>query len=106
MFGTVSAKNRILNGTAVLLLLTSMASCHTVCARGIEGQTPQRQGFVSDFAAKLSSEAKQDIEVPLRAGQIIRTMRDDFQAGRFDHAIRSGVDLIVATLSPKRGIQK
>lgn len=171
-----------------MLLLSPMASCSTVRAPAIEAQLPRQQGYVSDFAGKLSTGAKQDIEALLRsfadrsgiefvvvtmpfddmhgqpiedyslslgrgwgigrgpeklglllliaikpadtdgryhgatrlevsrnlerdipnelAGQIIRTMRDDFQAGRFDRATKTGIELIVATLSDKRGIPK
>lgn len=54
---------------------------------------------------QVSPNLERDIANEL-AGQIIRSMRDDFQAGRFDKAIRTGVALILATLSEKRGIPK
>lgn len=38
------------------------------------------------------------------AQEIIRKMRDDFQAGRFDQALTRGVDEIISTLTQKRGI--
>lgn len=148
-------------------------------------QLPKAQGFVSDFASKLSPEAKQTLEAKLKefadrsgielavvtipfdemkgmaiedyslqlgrqwgigrgpeklglllliaikplgsdgiyhggtrlevsrnlehdmpndlAGEIVRKMRDDFQAGRFDQALTLGVDAIISTLTQKRG---
>ena len=38
------------------------------------------------------------------AGEIIRKMRDDFRAGRFDQALSSGTQTILATLATKLGI--
>jgi uncharacterized protein len=52
---------------------------------------------------EVSRNLERDIPNEL-AEQIIRGMRDDFQAGRFDQAVRTGVDLMLATLSEKRGI--
>lgn len=189
MFGMTRARTRILNQTAVLVLLSSLASCSTVMRTpAIEAQLQQPQGFVSDFAGKLSTGVKEELEALLRtyadrngvelavvmvpfgdmrgqpiedysralgrgwgigrgpeklglllliaidqadtegryhgatrlevsrnlerdipnelASQIIRKMRDDFQAGRFDQAIKTGVELILATLSKKRGAPK
>jgi uncharacterized protein len=184
----VRAKTKVLNAGTVLLLLSLLASCTTVQAPATDGTLPQPQGFVSDFAGKLSSDTKQALEGLLRtfadqngielavvtipfddmhglaieayslslgrkwgigrgpeklallllvaikpadndglyhgatrlevsrrlerdipdelAGEVIRTMRDDFSAGRFDQAINAGVELILATLSEKRGIPR
>ena len=189
MFKMALARTRSLNPTAVLLLLASVVSCATVISTpAIEAQFKQRQGFVSDFADKLSSGVKQELEALLRAyadrngidfavvlvpfgemhgqpiedyslalgrewgigrgpqnlglllliavdsvdtegrfhgstrlevsrnlerdipnelsSQIIRTMRADFQAGRFDQAVKTGVKLILTTLSEKRRLPK
>jgi len=38
------------------------------------------------------------------AGEIIRKMRDDFQRGRFDDALTTGTQTILATLAQKLGI--
>jgi uncharacterized protein len=38
------------------------------------------------------------------AGELIRRMRNDFRAGRFDQAITTGVQTILATVAEKRGI--
>jgi uncharacterized protein len=38
------------------------------------------------------------------AGEIIRKMRDDFRAGRFDQALSTGTQTILATLATKLGI--
>ncbi len=38
------------------------------------------------------------------AGEIIRRMRNDFQAGNFDNALITGVQTLVATIAEKRGI--
>lgn len=38
------------------------------------------------------------------AGEIIRKMRTDLRAGRFDQAITTGVQTVLATLAEKRGI--
>ncbi|HKP13488.1 MAG TPA: TPM domain-containing protein [Blastocatellia bacterium] len=38
------------------------------------------------------------------AGEIIRKMRDDFQQGRFDEAMTTGTQTILATISQKLGI--
>ncbi|MFL6212720.1 MAG: TPM domain-containing protein [Blastocatellia bacterium] len=38
------------------------------------------------------------------AGEIIRKMRDDFQQGRFDEALTTGTQTILATLAQKLGI--
>ena len=188
MFRMARAQKSILAVAVVLLLLPSLAECSTVHALAIGGQLPQPQGFVSDFADKLSSDSKRKIESLLRkfadqngidvavvtipfeymhgqaienyslalgrrwgigrgqkklglllliaikpadvqgrysgatrlevsrnlerdipndlAQQIIRTMRGDFQGGRFDQAINAGVELLLTTLSDKRGIAK
>lgn len=184
----VRAQTKVLNAATVLLLLSLSASCSTVQAPATDEQLPRPQGFVSDFAEKLSPDTKQALEASLRtfadqngielavvtipfddmqglaiedyslrlgrkwgigrgpeklgllllvamkpadkdgryhggtrlevsrklerdipnelAGEIIRTMRDDFVAGRFDQAIKAGVELIQATLSEKRGIPR
>jgi uncharacterized protein len=58
-------------------------------------------------ATRLEVSRKLEGDIPNElAGEIIRTMRDDFAAGRFDQAIKAGVDLISATLSKKRGIPR
>jgi uncharacterized membrane protein YgcG len=61
-----------------MLFLSSLATARTPA---IEGQLPQPQGFVSDFAGKLSSNGKQEIEVLLR-----------------EFADRSGIDFAVVTV--------
>jgi len=38
------------------------------------------------------------------AGELIRKMRDDFRAGRFDQALTSGTQTILATLAQKLGV--
>jgi uncharacterized protein len=38
------------------------------------------------------------------AGELIRKMRDDFQAGRFDQALTSGTQTILATLQQRLGL--
>src|SRR5260370_28289123 len=38
------------------------------------------------------------------AGALISRMHNDFQAGRFDQALTTGVQTILATLAQKRGI--
>lgn len=38
------------------------------------------------------------------AGEMIRRMRDDLRAGRFDQAVTAGAQTILATLAEKRGI--
>ena len=44
-------------------------------------------------------------DVPdILAGEIIRKMRDDFQAGRFDQALTTGTQTILATLAQRLGI--
>ena len=44
-------------------------------------------------------------DVPdILAGEIIRKMRDDLKAGRFDQALTSGTQTILATLAEKLGI--
>ncbi|MFY9609564.1 MAG: TPM domain-containing protein [Blastocatellia bacterium] len=44
-------------------------------------------------------------DVPdILAGELIRKMRDDFKAGRFDQALTNGTQTILATLAEKLGI--
>ncbi|HWN98821.1 MAG TPA: TPM domain-containing protein [Blastocatellia bacterium] len=44
-------------------------------------------------------------DVPdILAGEVIRKMRDDFKAGRFDQALTNGTQTILATLAEKLGI--
>lgn len=44
-------------------------------------------------------------DVPdILAGEVIRKMRDDFMAGRFDQALTNGTQTILATLAEKLGI--
>ncbi|HSO74915.1 MAG TPA: TPM domain-containing protein [Blastocatellia bacterium] len=44
-------------------------------------------------------------DVPdILAGELIRKMRDDFRAGRFDQALTTGTQTILATLAEKLGI--
>ena len=44
-------------------------------------------------------------DVPdILAGELIRKMRDDFSAGRFDQALTTGTQTILATLSQRLGI--
>jgi uncharacterized membrane protein YgcG len=54
---------------------------------------------------EVSRNLERDIPNAL-ASQIIRTMRADFQAGRFDKAVKTVVELILATLSEKRRLPK
>lgn len=67
-------------------------------------QTPDKQGLYHG-ATRLEVSRKLEKDIPNElAGDIIRTMRNDFTIGRFDKAISEGVSLIMSTLSRKRGI--
>jgi len=67
-------------------------------------QAPDTQGLYHG-ATRLEVSRKLERDIPDElAGEIIRTMRNDFTIGRFDKAISEGVSLIISTLAKKRGI--
>ncbi|MEK6408558.1 MAG: TPM domain-containing protein [Acidobacteriota bacterium] len=182
---TIGAR-RVLQGAAVLLLLSAFGSCSSMQAAITEPPLPLARGFVSDFAGKLSPATKQQIEtlllnfrnrtgievavvtipfddmqgypieeyalrlgrqwgvgrdsqkrallllvaikppnaqgvysggtrlevsrhlegdVPdILAGELIRKMRDGFVAGRFDQALTTGTQTILATLAQRLAV--
>jgi uncharacterized protein len=54
---------------------------------------------------RLEVSRKLEGDIPdILAGEVIRKMRDDFQAGRFDQALVNGTQTILATLQQRLGI--
>ncbi len=59
--------------------------------------------YHGDTRMEISRHLEGDIPDGL-AFELIRRMRDDFQAGRFNQALTTGVQTIVATIADKQGI--
>jgi uncharacterized protein len=67
----------------------------------------QPQGSDGLYRGNTRLEVSRHLEgdVPdILAGELIRKMRDDFKAGRFDQALTNGTQTILATLAEKLGI--
>ncbi len=67
----------------------------------------QPQGSDGLYRGNTRLEVSRHLEgdVPdMLAGELIRKMRDDFKAGRFDQALTNGTQTILATLAEKLGI--
>jgi uncharacterized protein len=59
--------------------------------------------YHGDTRLEISRHLEGDIPDGL-AGELIRRMRLDFKAGRFDNALTTGVQTILATIAEKRGL--
>jgi len=67
-------------------------------------QSPDNQGLYHG-GTRLEVSRHLEGDVPdILAGELIRKMRDDFIAGRFDQAVSTGTQTILATLSQRLGI--
>jgi uncharacterized protein len=67
-------------------------------------QPPGSDGFYHG-STRLEVSRHLEGDVPdILAGEVIRKMREDFKAGRFDQALTSGTQTILATLAEKLGI--
>jgi len=65
---------------------------------------PDSQGvYRGGTRLEVSRNLEHDISNEL-AGEIIRAMSNDLISGRFDVAVSEGVDLIISTVSEKRGV--
>ncbi|HYP26300.1 MAG TPA: TPM domain-containing protein [Blastocatellia bacterium] len=65
---------------------------------------PDQTGRYSGFTRlEISRRLEGDIPDGL-AGELIRRMRDNFRAGRFDEALTQGVQTILSTIAAKRGL--
>jgi uncharacterized protein len=67
-------------------------------------KSPDSQG-VYHGSTRLEVSRHLEGDVPdILAGELIRKMRDDFSAGRFDQALTTGTQTILATISQRLGI--
>ncbi|HVF92629.1 MAG TPA: TPM domain-containing protein [Blastocatellia bacterium] len=65
---------------------------------------PDQTGRYSG-ATRLEISRKLEGDIPDGlAGELIRRMRDDFRAGRFDQALTTGTQTLLATIAQKRGL--
>jgi uncharacterized protein len=66
---------------------------------------PQGSDGLYSGSTRLEVSRHLEGDVPdILAGELIRKMRDDFKAGRFDQALTTGTQTILATLAEKLGI--
>lgn len=67
----------------------------------------KEQGADGRFSGSTRLEISRHLEGDIPdglAGELIRRMRVDFQGGRFDQALTTGIQTILATVAEKRGI--
>ena len=67
-------------------------------------KAPDSQGVYSG-STRLEVSRHLEGDVPdILAGELIRKMRDDFRAGRFDQALSTGTQTILATIAQRMGL--